>query len=352
MTRPIGYYVHHHGDGHRQRALAIAREAPERFVMLGTGLAGRTDGVDCIDLPDDRTRHVFDGQDGSDDRPASLHYAPVDHAGVRDRVARIVAWIAAARPSMMVVDVSVEVAMLARLAATPTLYVRQNGVRNDPPHLEAFRGARRLLAPFHASLDHPEIPGWVRDKTVYCPGLAVTTAHRTPRAEVVLVVIGKGGPPGQGDRIARAARACPDLQWRVAGPVSPVLDPPANLTLLGWTGAMAEEIAGAGIVVGAAGLGLVTAVLATGRPFICLPEERPFEEQTSTAARLQGLGAALVLHDWPMSGHWPAIIARARELDPAVALALHDPDGAARTAAWLIAQADPATTPSLRSTSR
>src|SRR6201996_3466689 len=54
LKRPIGYYVHHQGDGHRQRALALAEMNPQRITLLGTGLKDRTKDVKSLELPDDR----------------------------------------------------------------------------------------------------------------------------------------------------------------------------------------------------------------------------------------------------------------------------------------------------------
>ncbi len=94
VSRPIGYYVHHHGDGHRQRGLAIAAHAGGRMTLLGTGLAGRTGDVPAIDLPDDRMPGTAFGAPDAERRPSALHYAPVDHDGIRQRVAAIAQWIA------------------------------------------------------------------------------------------------------------------------------------------------------------------------------------------------------------------------------------------------------------------
>ena len=343
MTRPIGYYVHHHGDGHRQRAIQIAACAPDRFVLLGTGLQGRSAGLDCVDLPDDRPvgHETFDGHDHAQARPQALHYAPIDLEGIRLRVGGLSAWIASARPALIVVDVSVEVAMLARLTSTPTVYVRLTGRRDDPAHADAFRGAMALLCPFGAPLDDSGTLQWVRDKTRYAPGLTPSVRQAEIRQDVVLVVVGRGGAAGDGPRIADAARAHPGLRWRVAGPVSPVIDPPSNLTLLGWTETAAEEIAGAGIVVGGAGNGLVNAVLAADRPFVCLPEARPYDEQCMTARRLGELGAAVVVETgWPDAQAWPSLLDAARDLDRNARARLVDPDGPAKTAGWLLDLAD------------
>ncbi|MFN3670336.1 MAG: glycosyltransferase [Bosea sp. (in: a-proteobacteria)] len=343
MTGRIGYYVHHHGDGHRRRALAIAAHAPDDYVLLGTGLSGRTGNVACIDLPDDRSVGVGPGEDADDaaTRPSSMHYLPTDHDGIRRRVALVADWIAAEKPSLLVVDVSVEIAMLARIAATPTVYVRLSGVRADTPHLEAFRGARAILAPFHRDLDEPGVVSWVQDKSRYCPGLTLQNRAGDSHDDVVLVVFGKGGAPGDYEAVAKAAAATPAIRWRVIGPVTaPSCKAPSNLSILGWVENAEDEIAAAGVVVGAAGDGLVTAVLAANRPLICLAEPRPFSEQISKARRLDALGAAISLRSWPAARQWPVLLADARALSPATRSRLHDPRGAATADAFLHACAD------------
>lgn len=339
MTRPIGYYVHHHGAGHFARAAIVADRAGGRITLIGTGLAGRTGAVPCLDLPDDRRDASFDGRDGGSDRPQALHYAPIDHDGVRRRVAAIAAWIADAQPALLVVDVSCEVAMLARLASVPTVVVRLAGRREDAPHLQAFRAARSILSPFAAALDDPETPDWLREKTVYCPGL-VRRPHIVARdAETILVVVGQGGATSDGAVWARAARAIPDRKWEVIGPCSAAPEAIGNLTLSGWVGDAAERITRAGLVVGSAGDGVVGDVLAAGRPFICIPEDRPFDEQRSKSAGLVRAGAAVLCED-PSRADWAALIADAEDLAPEAAAALDDPRGADRLADYLLALAD------------
>jgi hypothetical protein len=336
MTRrPIGYYVHHHGAGHRARAEAIAAAIDWPIVLLGTGL-----GAAGIDLDDDRpVSGRFDGVDEADTRPAALHYAPLDHAGVRSRVARITQWIATERPALMVIDVSVEVAMLARLASVPTIYVRLNGDRSDTAHHDAFRGATALMAPFHQDLDISSTPDWIRDKSCYLPGITAAPHENAPQEKRILVVIGRGGPPGDGAAIAQAARACPDMHWRVIGPVTTSADRPTNLDLAGWVDDPAREIATAGLIVGAAGDGLVGAVLAADRPFLCIPEDRPYGEQLATALALDALGVAIMLKTWPSPDRWPSLISQAKALPSHARKRLHDPHGADAAASWLATMA-------------
>lgn len=335
--RPIGYYVHHHGAGHLARARAVASAADGRIVLLGTGI-----GAIGIELPDDRLLPgAFDGMDGSACRPEALHYAPLDHAAIRSRVATISGWIEASRPALMVVDVSVEVAMLARLASVPVAYVRLNGDRNDAAHLDAFRGAVGLLAPFHEDLDAPSTPRWVRDKSRYLPGITAAPSSRTDDTiRTLLVVIGRGGQPGDGNVIAKAAAHCPEWRWRVMGPCSAPRHLPANLDILGWVHDPDREIMDAAVVIGAAGDGLVNSILAADRPFICLPESRPYGEQEATAGRMGEAGAAVIISSWPELQQWPVLIDQALALHPEARRKLHDPEGAHAAAQWLRQMAD------------
>jgi predicted glycosyltransferase len=154
-----------------------------------------------------------------------------------------------------------------------------------------------------------------------------------------LVVVGRGGIPGDSAWIADAARACPNKAWRVIGPVTPPARCPSNLIFAGWVDDPGREIARAALVIGAAGDGLVGAVLAADRSFICLPEDRPFGEQLATAQALERLGAAIVLTRQPQPMEWPDIIERAAAIPSDVRRRLHDPSGARAAAVWLAAQA-------------
>ncbi len=111
-------------------------------------------------------------------------------------MARIAAWVERTDPALIVVDVSVEVALFARLLSVPTVVMRLAGERNDQPHLEAFRSATRVLAPFPAALDAPGTPGWVRDKTFYAGFLGGAAPAPTREGQDIVVVFGRGGEGG------------------------------------------------------------------------------------------------------------------------------------------------------------
>lgn len=337
IRRPIGYYVHHQGAGHAARARLIANALDRPCTLIGT-FHGADPGVDgFVDLPDDRIAEGFDGRDNAASRPLALHYAPLGVAGLRARMARIAAWVAAADPVLIVVDVSVEVALFARLLSVPTLVVRLPGDRTDPPHLEAFRSAEGLLAFFPQALDGAANPDWVRAKTAYLGYLgAGPTGHPTPEDGSIVVVYGRGGAGGRGPDLAAAARAVPERQWHVLGPVAEADAPsPGNLHLHGWVSDIGPHLDRAALVVGAGGDGLVSGVAARGKRFVCIPEPRAFDEQAATARALQAHGAALHRPGWPAPEDWPALVRAGLALDPG-AMASLDRPGAVGRAARLI----------------
>ena len=334
--RPVGYYVHHQGAGHLHRARLIAAALTRPCTLIGT-FAGPVDSA-MLAVPDDRVDAGFDGADGAASRPEALHYAPVGHAGLKARMAAIAAWIAANDPALLVVDVSVEVALFARLMSVPVVLVRLAGRRDDQAHLEAFRAAEILIAPFPPAFESPTTPEWVRDKTAYAGFLAkpVAVAHAPPVSGEIAVVLGRGGAAMEIARLAEAAEATPDWTWRVHGDLSAWHGArPANLHVRGWIDDIGAALDHAEIVVGAAGDGLLAAVVARGKRFVCLPEPRAFDEQVEKAETLARLDLAVVLPRWPAARHWPAILLRAMALDPGRLLALHDVDAIAKVAATI-----------------
>lgn len=341
--RPVGYYVHHQGAGHWQRARRIAARLGRPCTLIGTFAGMDTDGAPgpLLDLPDDRLGEGFDGRDRTEDRPEGLHYAPLGHPGIRSRMAAIARWAEEADPALLVVDVSVEVAILARLLSLPTIVFRLAGLRTDPPHLEAFRSAERLVAPFPEALDDPGTPDWVRTKTYYAGFLTEAAPSEGASGDDIAVLLGRGGGgPRLADLVA-AAQAVPERRWQVLGEVAGRRDGlPDNLLLHGWVSDPAAHLAQAALVVGAAGDGVVAAAAASGRPFLCLPEPRPYGEQVGKAAALARLGAAITHPGWPDAVAWPGLVAETLALDPGRLAALADPEATARLVAEIDALAD------------
>ena len=99
---------------------------------------------------------------------------PYAHDGLRSRMAALSAWIADTRPDAMVVDVSVEVALLARLHGVPVLTMAQPGRRDDRPHTLGYAISEQILGPV---ADEPPDQIWQADPTATAG--KVTTSARS-----------------------------------------------------------------------------------------------------------------------------------------------------------------------------
>jgi len=334
----IGYYAHHQGAGHVTRALTIAAHLSNRMTLFGSTLPDKTPlaNVELHHLPLDYDAHTLA------DTPAGLHYAPLAVEGLRERMGSMVDWFRSNWPCLLIVDVSVEVALLARLCGVPTIYMRQRGNRTDPAHSLAYACASRLLAPYPAQLEEPETSAeWIH-KTDYvgliskyaaCPSEIQNASPVKPRH--VTVITGFGGTELNVLQLADAARKCPDWQWTVLGPVAndAALALPSNFQLLGLVRDPREWLTSAHVVVGSAGDSLVSEIADLRCRFICLPETRPFDEQRSTSERLAAAGLAIHCAVWPEAEGWPALLDQATKLTPAMWEPFASGNGAARAAA-------------------
>lgn len=330
-ARPqVGYYVHHHGHGHWRRAQAIAEHLDCPVTLIGSALPALPAPLQRLDLPGDTApdMHV--------EHFATLHYAPLGVDGLRERMALLAQWMRDHWPCLLVVDVSVEVALLARLLGVPTVYIRQHGQRDDPAHRQAYACASALLAPWPAfmeSLDQDSAVQAMDDghaerarivqRTQYSGWLSRYPDGRDAVAQAgrVLVIIGQGGTAIGASQLYAMAKACPQYRFRVMGlaPGSLAGHPgvcPDNVVDLGQVPDPFDELCRAEVVIGSAGDGVVGEVASLGCRYVAIAESRPFDEQRQQARRLNALGLAVGLQGWPNAEHWPQLLAQARALDP------------------------------------
>jgi UDP-N-acetylglucosamine--N-acetylmuramyl-(pentapeptide) pyrophosphoryl-undecaprenol N-acetylglucosamine transferase len=301
----IGYYIHHRGNGHRTRALSICARLGLPVTAL-TSIAMQETHVfeHVIALPRDDDTDLIDNPTAD----GALHWAPLHHNGLRDRMRLIAEWIGANRPAAMVVDVSIEVATLARLLGVPVIVVAMPGTRTDTPHELVYRLADHILAGWPMELYEP---AWLRPhrhKTSYVGGISRFDGRdrSTPPDHAVPRVLVLGGA-GDIDMAAvhRCADRFPRFQWTALG----VQGAP-------WSNDLWPDLVAADIVVTHAGEGSVADVAAAGRPAVVIPQPRPFDEQHATAAVLGRAGMAVTQRHWPPVDRWEDLIDAARRSDP------------------------------------
>jgi UDP-N-acetylglucosamine:LPS N-acetylglucosamine transferase len=318
----VGFYVHHQGHGHLQRARAIASKLTNRATLF-SNLVGdqRIDGVEhCHLQPDYNEQCVVESFD-------HLHYAPLRVDGLRQRAKRLTAWFEEHWPCILVVDVSVEIATLARLCGVPVIYVRQRGERFDTAHNFAYESATRLLAPYPSEWEEPDTPVRWREKTDYT-GLISRYEHLAENNAApvstdegsqrhVTIITGFGGAPVDAETMVAAAHACPQWHFKIIGRLG--LVPPTSPTNLSFVGQVDDPlrwIARSDVIVGSAGDSLVSEVAHLKKRFICIPEDRPFGEQRSTAATLARHDLAIVLERLPEAAQWTQLLHRALMQEP------------------------------------
>ena len=278
----IGYYIHHQGSGHLHRALAIQRHSELDITGLSS-LPRPSDWVgDWQQLADDavpeaRTEYAAGG---------FLHYVPLAHDGLRQRMGALSAWITRQQPAAMVVDVSVEVALLSRLHGVPVITLAQPGVRDDRPHTLGYGISDAIIGPWPRAAEQlwqvsdPKVRsrlitvGAISRFTPAAPSSGPSTA---PERRVV-VLNGTGGA-SVGAQVERAAQAQPDWTWTH-------LDRKSGT----WVDDPWPLLCSASVVVSHAGQNLIAEIAAARRPAMLLPQDRPFDEQGCMASPVEAAG--------------------------------------------------------------
>ena len=159
-------------------------------------------------------------------------------------LATMVAAVAHEPVDAIVVDVSVEVALLARLLGIRTVVIAQPGRRNDAAHELGYRAATTIVAPWPVARPNPPHLATVKEKTVFTGGISRFDGRdRPPRAQQraadrnVVLLGSRGGSTVSASAIAdamtssgsRAARPPRHLRRLVVGrSVGRSHDPPTS----------------------------------------------------------------------------------------------------------------------------
>ena len=335
----IGYYAHHHGSGHCRQADKLAALLPfelcqqmtvftslpinaYRFSAIAEKQIVRLSAED--QLPED----VLSGRAGEYWQPSSLHYSPVGNHHVQTRSWQLLDEIRLRQIDLMVIDVSVEVAMLCRTASVPYLYVRLAGERNDEPHLNAFAGALGLLAPYPYQLETAATLDWVRQKTLYLDFMpnkmdklltfpdfidkliTLTTngaIHKWLysrldsvnksvkdnhiKDHIVTVIKGYGGHDAIDAKLSELRCALPNALIISLGPINDEVRDCVDMAA--HVDDVTPFIAYSDLLLMACGLNGIAQAYNYSTPLVVLPDERPHREQEVMAEALIEQGRAL-----------------------------------------------------------
>ncbi|WP_343320615.1 hypothetical protein AAFM46_16570 (plasmid) [Arthrobacter sp. TMP15] len=319
----VSYYAHHFGTGHLRHAQKIA--ASNLFDLQVTSTGPRNNALlkgnlEYVDLTPD----VIAASPEPALRAGSfLHYAPTGEL-IQQRFAELNRAWKTFGPDMVMVDVSVEVALFARLSGYRVAFRRMPGNRNDPAHQMAYSLADTIFGYFPASLEDPahlEKFGYkthylsVAEPTNYSFHPGHDTSHMPGQPKVVVQTSLASAIPL--DHLAQAAAASPRWDWEVVGSVEADGTPlPTNLRLHGVLPDPIPIMRSATVIISSAGHNAVVAAASCHRPVLLVPEERPYAEQLAFAVALHERAGLEMVRNWSTSGNWPRILENAANSDP------------------------------------
>jgi len=309
----IAFYVHHHGSGHLMRTLQVAAALTDyRVILIGSAVnqvdLSRLRNVEIVQLPPDTGKdHVAISHD--DCIPDTFHYAPLDVPKIKNRMAILSALFEKESPMILVVDVSVEITLFARLCGIPTVVICQHGKRDDLPHLMAYQSAALLIAPFSESLYIGD-RNWVYDKTVFTGGFSRfrLNTRAVENTRNIAILIGAGGTSITKSLVEHIARQSPTFSFHVLGEEMPG----SKARNIIWHGTVANPeqlLKSAAIIIGNTGHNTVMEVASLNKRFIGIPEERPFEEQVQKAQSVAGrAGICIVQKEDLWNSDWTKML--------------------------------------------
>ena len=305
----IGYYVHHQGNGHLHRAMTVAPHLDEPVTGLSSLPRPESWTGPWLQLPRDDSAASYAGADVSAN--GELHWVPLGDPGLRERMAALSTWIERHAPTVMLVDQSVEVGLLARLHGVPVVAMTAPGRRTDSPHRLGFSAASAVVGAWPAGWTDRLLPGMdaVPRERIHAVGAVSRFAvspdrlrPRGPRPHAVLIA-GTGGDGFTAAEIARAQGQTPDWHWTVL-----------SRTLGTWHEDPAAVLRTADVAVLHPGQNSLAEVAALRVPAIVVPAPRPFHEQHVTAAALKDGWPAVVVDRVPTTG-WRDLLDEALFLD-------------------------------------
>ncbi|MGB5875863.1 MAG: hypothetical protein WBG84_00695 [Psychrobacter nivimaris] len=336
----IGYYAHHHGSGHCRQADKLAALLPNDAraqLTVFTSLDADSYRFTAIDeqqivrlnAEDERPDDILAGRAGEYWQPASLHYSPVGNGDIQKRSHQILDTIFQCKIDLMIIDVSVEVAMLCRAASIPYLYVRLPGIRDDAPHLGAFAGALALLAPYPKALESTQTSEWVCDKTLYLdfiysqkaepytyesfidilaklsvnnetsdlkstnlPSIEAQLAYKSETTTPIITVIkGYGGHKAIDEKLPELRSLLPNALIVSLGPIDD--DKRCYVDISAEVDDVTPFICHSDYLMMACGLNAVAQAYHYDTPLIVVPDDRPHNEQAVMAEALVAQNKAL-----------------------------------------------------------
>jgi len=240
-------------------------------------------------------------------------------------MAQLSSWIQDTDPAVLVADVSVEAALLARLHGVPVVTVALPGVRVDRAHTLGFGVSDAVIAAWPAAAEQMLYAGaevLARLQPVGAISRLPVQPGRPPGRIARVLVLGGAGGGGMDDAaLADARTQTPGVEWIPLGtnPGNRSADPLPHLLA-------------ADLVLTHAGQGALADVAAAGIPAVVVPQNRPHQEQATTGRALAALDLPVIVSRGFARRDWAELLESVAKLDGRKWTAWNDGAGAARAA--------------------
>ena len=339
----VAWYVHHQGAGHAARLAATAPHLDEPPVVLSKPHPTRR-----LDPRVGRPARWTSRASPEDaDANGTLHGAPLRHAGLRARMATIAdALPRGCAPTSWSPTSRSRSPCSPACSASPPWSSPSAAPGPTQPHALAYAQAVPWRAPWTPATRCRARAAADRPNAVFTG--AISRFDAGPAFPLVAVPAATccSSPASAGTTSRRRSSARPPCRtperthgtWRGR---CGCFDG-ANVVDHGSTAPTSRRCcARCSVVVGSAGGNVVAEVAAARRPFVCLPQPRPFDEQAD-AGRPRSSGSVSPPRSapaFPDAAEWPALLAAAEARDASRWSALHDGEGGRRLAALVQAAA-------------
>tara|TARA_R110002049_G_scaffold151160_1_gene314690 strand:+ start:4221 stop:5234 length:1014 start_codon:yes stop_codon:yes gene_type:complete len=277
----IAYYAHSHGNGHFNTAQLFTQKiCPDTIILT----AAHKSGANIVKINDEDTTAV-EYKNVIVNLPVYAHYLPKSNRKIVCRTKQIIDAIVEYNITVACIDVSVETAIVFRIASIPYGYNVLVGNRNDIAHQIAFEAADFLYS-FLPEIFFKNQKEELKSKTFYLGFHSrfafrnndITTSNIDLKNKRILVICGKGGTLINNRLISKISSAIPACSLHIAGSFDNI-SPENEKLCLGFINDIEYVISESDVVISSCGLNLTSEILAIKNKFLAIAEERPYEEQ-------------------------------------------------------------------------
>ena len=278
----IGYFAHSTGTEHCHYAKLFAKSNVVKSLVFTDSYLTFPEDLKVVRIDDDyENDKMFDP--GHFQSPDFLRNSPVGLPNVTRRNRKILEYCDNLKLKCMIIDVSVEIAVLCRVSSIPYAYVRRSTDIQDKALQEIYKGACFLLAYYPQELEPDNTPGWIKDKTLYLgficePEIKSLSPHNFDLSmEYNLLIQDKDGADLPIDKIELLADHMSDKIMMVVGS-SFRISKKSNVIFLRNREHLNSLIKNADIVISKGSLSTISTVLRYNKPLLLLEEPSNFSE--------------------------------------------------------------------------